>query len=54
MDEPSCSEPFTKWEQVESLETIQELREAISREIEEYRAEVRSLPTPDFSDMGED
>ena len=44
MDEPSCPSTFDKWEVVESLETIEELREAITREIEEFRADVRSVP----------
>lgn len=42
-DEPSCATPFDKWEEVEGLQTIEELREAITREISEYRAEVRGL-----------
>lgn len=42
-DEPSCPCVFDKWEQVEGLETIEELREAITREIDEYRAEVRNI-----------
>lgn len=42
-DEPLCHDVFDKWEQVEGLETIEELREAITREIEEYRAEVRNV-----------
>ncbi|WVQ74162.1 hypothetical protein IAR50_003755 [Cryptococcus sp. DSM 104548] len=41
-DEPPC-EIFTKWEEVESLQTIEELREAISREIREIREEVREI-----------
>ncbi|KAK4685937.1 hypothetical protein P7C73_g4198, partial [Tremellales sp. Uapishka_1] len=42
-DEPSCPELFEKWEEVESLSTIEELREAVTREIEEFRAEVRTV-----------
>jgi hypothetical protein len=49
-DEPSCPKVFDKWEQVESLETIEELREAITREIEEFRAEVRNVDTWSSSD----
>jgi len=49
-DEPSCPQVFDKWEQVESLETIEELREAITREIEEYRAEVRNVDIWSSSD----
>nr|XP_018260885.1 CMGC/MAPK protein kinase [Kwoniella dejecticola CBS 10117]OBR83043.1 CMGC/MAPK protein kinase [Kwoniella dejecticola CBS 10117] len=43
LDEPACPEIFSKWEQVESLTTIEELREAITREIEEFRDEVRNM-----------
>ncbi|KLT40954.1 kinase-like protein [Cutaneotrichosporon oleaginosum] len=42
-DEPSCPAVFDKWEEVEGLQTVDELREAITREIAEYRAEVRGL-----------
>ncbi|GMK56218.1 hypothetical protein CspeluHIS016_0300580 [Cutaneotrichosporon spelunceum] len=42
-DEPECAAVFDKWEQVESLQTVEELREAVTREIAEYRAEVRGL-----------
>lgn len=49
-DEPSCPQVFDRWEQVEGLTTIEELREAISREIEEYRAEVRNVDTWSTSD----
>ena len=52
MDEPSCPEIFTKWEEVESLQTIPELRAAISREISEFRDEVRTIPPDDDEDMG--
>ena len=54
-DEPSCPAVFDKWEEVESLTTIEELREAISREIREYRAEVRDasyIEEEDISDRG--
>lgn len=42
-DEPFCPRTFDKWEEVESLETIEELRIAITREIAEFRAEVRTV-----------
>lgn len=42
-DEPVCAAPFDKWEEVEGLQTIEELRAAITREISEYRNEVRGL-----------
>jgi mitogen-activated protein kinase 7 len=41
-DEPEC-EVFDKWEEVEKLQTLDELREALTNEITEYRAEVRGL-----------
>lgn len=46
-DEPSCPELFNKWEEVESLQTIPELRAAITREIAEFREEVRTIQTFD-------
>ena len=49
-DEPSCPKVFDKWEQVEGLETLEELREAITREIEEFRAEVRNVDMWSSSD----
>ncbi|WWC91694.1 uncharacterized protein L201_006640 [Kwoniella dendrophila CBS 6074] len=49
-DEPSCPEIFSKWEQVESLTTIEELREAITREIAEFREEVRTMDDEDYYD----
>jgi serine/threonine protein kinase len=52
--EPSCPKVFDKWEQVEGLETIEELREAISREIEEFRAEVRNVDIWSSSDEEEE
>ena len=42
-DEPTCPETFENWEQVESLQTIEELREAVTREIGEFRVEVRTV-----------
>lgn len=41
-DEPECSTPYNKWRDIERLETIDEFREALWKEIEEYRREVRS------------
>lgn len=40
-DEPDCSEKFEKWRKIEELETLDEFREAIWNEIENYRREVR-------------
>ena len=42
-DEPTCPRIFDKWAEVESLQTIGELRAAITREIDEFRAEVRTV-----------
>ncbi len=42
-DEPECSRVFDKWHQIEEIQTIEEFREAIWNEIEEYRKEVRGV-----------
>lgn len=42
-DEPACAEPFDKWRMIEKLETIEDFREALWREIVEYRNEVRGI-----------
>lgn len=42
-DEPECPEPFDKWRQIEKLETLDQFREALWKEIEEYRKEVRGI-----------
>jgi hypothetical protein len=42
-DEPICHNKFDRWRQVEELETIEEFREALWNEIQEYRREVRSI-----------
>ncbi|KAH9935943.1 kinase-like protein [Epithele typhae] len=42
-DEPSCPEPFERWQDVEKLETLDDFREAIWNEIQDYRKEVRSV-----------
>ncbi|WVR07691.1 hypothetical protein IAU60_004733 [Kwoniella sp. DSM 27419] len=47
-DEPACPEIFSKWEEVESLNTIEELRDAISREIAAFREEVRTVDEDDY------
>ncbi|OWZ35961.1 CMGC/MAPK protein kinase [Cryptococcus neoformans c45] len=49
-DEPSCEKIFDKWEEVESLGTIEELKEAITREIQEFREEVRTAAEEDDED----
>lgn len=43
VDEPECAKTFDRWRQIEDLETMEEYREAIWKEIEEYRHEVRGI-----------
>ncbi|KAL0067170.1 hypothetical protein AAF712_005740 [Marasmius tenuissimus] len=42
-DEPECPTKFEKWKQIEDLETIEEFRDALWNEIQEYRQEVRGV-----------
>lgn len=42
-DEPDCPEVFDKWRDIEKLQTMDEFREALWNEIEDYRREVRGL-----------
>ncbi|KDQ61759.1 hypothetical protein JAAARDRAFT_521210 [Jaapia argillacea MUCL 33604] len=42
-DEPDCPVKFEKWRWIEELETIDEFREALWDEIQDYRKEVRSM-----------
>ncbi|KAL5492454.1 hypothetical protein ACEPAI_3901 [Sanghuangporus weigelae] len=42
-DEPECPTPYNKWHDIEKLETIEDFREALWNEIQEYRKEVRSI-----------
>lgn len=42
-DEPDCPEKFEKWREIEKLETLEEFREALWNEIEDYRREVRGI-----------
>lgn len=42
-DEPVCPEPFTKWREIEELETLEDFRDALWSEIEDYRREVRGI-----------
>ena len=44
LDEPDCPEKFEKWREIEELSTMEEFREAIWNEIENYRREVREIP----------
>jgi hypothetical protein len=40
-DEPACAAPFTRWRELEALETTDEYRAALWAEIQDYRAEAR-------------
>jgi serine/threonine protein kinase len=44
LDEPDCPEKFEKWREIEKLSTMEEFREAIWNEIEDYRREIREIP----------
>ena len=43
LDEPDCPEKFEKWREIEELNTMEEFREALWKEIENYRREVRGI-----------
>ncbi|KAF9482651.1 Pkinase-domain-containing protein [Pholiota conissans] len=51
-DEPDCPAKFEKWREIEELETMDEFRQALWKEIEDYRNEVRGLAL-DFEDEEE-
>jgi len=42
-DEPDCPAVFDRWREIEGLETIEQFREALWREVEDYRQEVRTI-----------
>jgi len=42
-DEPDCPAVFDRWREIEELETIEQFREALWREVEDYRQEVRTI-----------
>ncbi|PFH51897.1 hypothetical protein AMATHDRAFT_74594 [Amanita thiersii Skay4041] len=42
-DEPECPQVFDKWRAIERLETLDDYRDALWSEIEDYRREVRGL-----------
>ncbi|PPQ63319.1 hypothetical protein CVT24_006764 [Panaeolus cyanescens] len=42
-DEPDCPSVFERWRDIEKLETMEEFRQALWDEIEDYRREVRGL-----------
>ena len=43
-DEPDCPEPFERWRTLESLETLEQYKEMLYNEIQDYRREVRGIP----------
>jgi len=43
INEPVCHSKYEKWRYIESLETLEEFREAIWNEVQEFREEVRNL-----------
>lgn len=42
-DEPDCPQAFDRWQDIERLETLDDFREALWNEIEDYRREVRGI-----------
>ncbi|KAF8141631.1 Pkinase-domain-containing protein [Boletus edulis] len=44
-DEPDCPTMFERWRDIEKLQTLDEFREALWKEIEDYRMEVRGMKT---------
>lgn len=42
-DEPDCLAKFERWRDIEKLETLDEFRDALWKEIEDYRMEVRGI-----------
>lgn len=51
-DEPSCPRAFDRWETLEDLETLEQFRDALVKEIEECRMEVRAAAHDDLTDAG--
>lgn len=42
-DEPDCPSKFERWKDIEKLQTLDEFRDALWKEIEDYRMEVREI-----------
>lgn len=42
-DEPECPKRFEKWKDIETLETLEEFRQAIWNEVQDFRMDVRNL-----------
>lgn len=49
-DEPNCPQVFDRWRELEKLEIVEDYRNALISEIEEYRREVRAAPTVSDND----
>ncbi len=45
-DEPVCERAFDRWRTIEDLETLDDFRNALIKEVHECRDEVRNLPPP--------
>lgn len=43
-DEPDCPGPFERWRTLEALETLEQYKETLYNEIQDYRREVRGIP----------
>ncbi|KZT65642.1 Pkinase-domain-containing protein [Daedalea quercina L-15889] len=43
-DEPDCPETFERWRTLEALETLEQYKEMLYNEIQDYRREVRGIP----------
>ncbi|KAF9269016.1 Pkinase-domain-containing protein [Marasmius fiardii PR-910] len=43
VDEPECPHKFEKWREIEELETLDDFRQALWNEIQDYRQEVRGV-----------
>lgn len=50
-DEPECPSTFEKWQAIEELDTLEDFREALWDEIEDYRREVRGIISTDLSGL---
>jgi len=51
-DEPSCHRVFDRWNALEELETLEQYREALEKEIADTRIEVRAAAHDDLTDAG--
>ena len=51
-DEPTCPHIFDRWQALEELETIEQYRDALVKEIADCREEVRAAAHDDLTDAG--